>query len=100
MRSLLDKIKTKQKTHYGVIDFVTKKQVIFYDFTHDSTPALRLLVLSWRTDTEEQPDRFSVYCMLNYPDFRLPPPLIVPVSLIVEKGAPKPTRLSSTVKKV
>lgn len=83
MRSLLDTIETKQKTRQGVIDYANKKQVIFYDMTHNNDPQIRLLVALWRSDNETEYTRFSIYARMEYPSIRLPEPVVVPSNAIL-----------------
>lgn len=85
MRSLLDTIETKQKTRQGIIDYANKKQVIFYDLTHNNDPQLRLLVTLWRSDDETEYTRFSIYARMEYPAIRLPEPMVVPMSAILNE---------------
>lgn len=80
---LLDKIKTKEKTHNGIIDFITKKYLIFYDLSNNESTALRIVVIAWRSETNDM--RFSVYSKINFPDFELPEPIIIPIVAITNK---------------
>lgn len=83
MSSLLDTIETKQKTRQGIIDFATKKQVIFYDLTHNNDPRLRLLVALWRSDDDTEYTRFSIYAKMEYPSISLPEPMVLPINAIL-----------------
>jgi hypothetical protein len=79
--SFLDVVKTKQKTRLGVIDYCNKKQIIFYDFTHDQTPNLRIMLLLWWAG-DSAFNRFSIFSQMNFPQIRLPEPIIIPISAI------------------
>lgn len=83
MKSLLDSIETKQKTRQGIIDYANKKQVIFYDLTHNNDPHLRLLVALWRSDDETSYQRFSIYVRMEYPSVRLPEPMVLPLNAVL-----------------
>lgn len=74
--NLLDTIKTKQKERYGVVDYTTKKYVIFYDLTHFHEPSIRMLILLWRINSDNM--RFSVYCKTFFPDIEIPEPVVIP----------------------
>lgn len=74
--NLLDTIKTKQNEHMGVIDYASKKYVIFYDLTHCFDPAMRMLIILWRLNEENY--RFSVFCKTMFPDIDIPDPIVIP----------------------
>lgn len=64
----------------GVIDFVTKKQIYFFDFTFEESIDYILLTMLWKGNNNKM--RFSVFCAVEYPDVRLPQAKLIPVSNI------------------
>lgn len=60
---ILDTIETKSKTFKGIIDFVQKKQISFYDFSIPPSPEAMMLIISWRLS--DQKTRFSIFLQLN-----------------------------------
>lgn len=98
--NLLDQVNTKQKERYGIIDYVNKKHIIFYDLTHDNTLAIRLMVVEWRSSNTRL--RFSVYCTTMYPYANLlPTPVMLPRNSItnIDELDLSPTELNSHQKK-
>lgn len=83
MHDLLDRIETKQKVRYGVVDYANKKQVFFYDFTHNLDPNIRLLLTLWRTNDDPYLDRFSIFAKINFPHLILPEVSIVTKNAII-----------------
>lgn len=74
--SLLNVIEKKNgQSLFGVIDYISTKHVYFFDFSK-TTPDMILLAATWKM--EQFPSRFSVYCITNYPDLKLPPVLLIP----------------------
>lgn len=63
--TLFDKITINNKELKGIIDYVTKKQVLFYDFTNVDSCAITLLVMEWKTNAPEE--RFSIFAAKNFP---------------------------------
>lgn len=62
---LFDKLIIDDKEYKGIVDHVTKKQILFYDFTNVDSCAITLLVILWRTT--EPNERFSVFQVKNFP---------------------------------
>lgn len=56
---ILDNIETKNKTYVGVIDFIQKKCVHFYDTKSHVTPDMVHFIVTWRLLSPEV--RFSIY---------------------------------------
>lgn len=100
MKNLLDTIRTKQKTRHGIIDYTSKKQVIFYDLTHDNNPQLRLLIAIWRSDDDTEYTRFSVYARMEYPSIKLPEPIVIPSNSILNEIDKPETSVGCRMKKI
>lgn len=62
---LFDKIIIEDKEYKGIVDYVTKKQIMFYDFTNSDACAIALLVILWKTS--DPTERFSVFQAKNFP---------------------------------
>lgn len=101
VENLLDRIETKEKVRYGIIDFVSKKQIIFYDLSNNDSLSLRIAILSWRLYGEEK-ERFSHFCKTNFEDFPIPSPIIIPILSISNKENIdlQPTNLNKKVRNV
>lgn len=56
---------------YGIMDYVSKKHVYFFDFSQTSNPDLTLVVMLWRCLNDAN-KRFSVYATVNFPQIELP----------------------------
>ena len=78
-QTILDQITLDDGTTLtGIVDFVNKKHVSFYDLTDNNNPVLTLLIIQWKAT---EPDtRFTVYYAKN--GFKLPLPSI---TLILRK---------------
>lgn len=82
--NLLDRVKTIQKDMNGIVDYLAKKHIIFYDFTRCNDTNLILLVMLWRL-SEDHDTRFSIFCKTNFPHITLPPPVVIPTNSIKNK---------------
>lgn len=83
--NLLDRLETKQKEFIGVIDYSTKKFIIFYDTSHCHDPSIRMLAILWRV--QDTGLRFSMYCKMYYPEIVLPDPVMIPKLGLVDRDA-------------
>lgn len=79
---LLDRIVTEDETFYGVIDYINKKHVVFFDTTKNDSADIVLLVISWRT-TYQDDMRFSVFRDIFFPDIKIPV-VLIPKRYIVD----------------
>ena len=64
----------------GIIDYSTKKQLYFFDFTNEENMDYILLSMLWKGNKPEL--RFSVFCVIHYPAIELPKAKLIPVSNI------------------
>ena len=64
----------------GIVDFVTTKQLYFFDFTNEHTIDYVTLSILWKGNHAEM--RFSVFCTVEYPNVRLPKVVLIPQSNI------------------
>lgn len=78
---ILDKIETEEETFYGIIDYVNKKHVLFFDTSRTESPDIVLLVISWRS-TYQHTMRFSVFKDIFFPNMNVPSILIPKRSII------------------
>jgi hypothetical protein len=80
-KNLLDAIELKDgKTLIGIVDYISSKQLYFFDFTQDTDVDYLLLAILWKGNNPGM--RFSVYCTINYPTVQLPRAILVPISNI------------------
>lgn len=70
------------ETKYGIIDYISTKHLYFFDFTEIDDAAYSILAIAWRAECLEDPKRFSVFCLINYPRLRLPKAKLIPKSAI------------------
>jgi len=87
---LLNKIVLKNgKTYHGIIDYVTKRQVYFFDFSemYKFNTDLLIMAMMWKGNSSSN-IRFSIYVALNYPNFPLPPAKLIPAASIEECDIP------------
>lgn len=73
MRSqdVLDRVTLKNGlTLVGIVDYVNKKHIHFFDFTNTDNPNLVLIAMVWRTSKSNL--RFSVYSTINHPNIKIP----------------------------
>jgi len=95
---LLNKITLKDgRELLGVVDFVTKKQLYFFDFTDNHTIDYVTLCILWRGNNPEM--RFSVYFMLEYPDLKLPKVILIPQTNIEDLSGKLPDHKKSKQRK-
>lgn len=62
---LFDKLIIDDKEYKGIVDYVSKKQVMFYDFTNSDSCAITLLIILWKTTDPNE--RFSIFQAKNFP---------------------------------
>ena len=85
---LLDKITMDDGREYlGVTDYVNSKHVYFFDFTNNIDKDFITKVVLWKG---YKPNiRFSVFCMINYPNTELPKVILLPnKNILGEKFLP------------
>lgn len=87
--------------HYGIVDYVTTKHLYMFDFSKNENPDYILLASWWKMSID--PNRFSVYCVLNYPELKLPRTVLIPKALIKKTNAStiptkKPKQRNFTIK--
>ena len=76
--TVLDIIKLKNdKNLSGIIDYVSSKQIYFFDFTQETNIDFLLLAILWKGNNPNI--RFSVYCTINYPEIELPRAILLPL---------------------
>ena len=80
---MLDRIETKEKVRTGIIDYVNKKQVFFYDLTHNNDEGIRILITMWYLYGCEM--RFSIFAGSHAPEVKLPPLSVVAMNSILNK---------------
>ena len=66
----------------GIIDYVTTKQLYFFDFTEEHTVDYVTLSILWKGNHAEM--RFSVFCTIEYPTIKLPKVVLIPQSNVKE----------------
>lgn len=66
----------------GIVDFVTTKQLYFFDFTNEHTIDYVTLSIIWKGNNAEM--RFSVFCTIEYPELRLPKVILIPRTNVVD----------------
>lgn len=102
--NLLDYIETKNGIlHYGIIDFITTKHVYLFDFSKDESPDYILMAAYWKMTNSVT--RFSVFCIIEYPNIRLPRVVLIPKSNIKATNAvltptKKPKQRNFTIKDI
>lgn len=62
---LFDKLIIDDKEYKGIVDYVTNKQIMFFDFTNVDSCAITLLVILWKTTSPDE--RFSIFAATNFP---------------------------------
>lgn len=79
---LLNKIQLDDgKKYAGIVDFVNTKHVYFFDFTNNTEIDYVTLAILWKGYNPEL--RFSVWCMMNYPNLQLPTVILLPIKHIL-----------------
>jgi len=66
----------------GIIDYVTSKQIYFFDYTNNKNVDYILLSILWKGNHSDM--RFSVFCAIEFPDLDLPNVVLVPQSNVAE----------------
>lgn len=84
MQSVIETVRLKDGTSLtGIVDFVSSKQIYFFDFTNETQTDFVLIAVLWKGN---QPTlRFSVFCACEYPSIKLPRAILIPISNIVNK---------------
>ena len=78
---LLNKIELKNgKSFIGIVDYITTKQLYFFDFTNEKYIDYILLAILWKGNYDNM--RFSVFCAINFPNIDLPRVILLPQSNI------------------
>lgn len=78
---LFNTIKLKDgRNLLGIVDFVTTKQLYFFDFTNEYMIDYVTLCILWKGNCDNM--RFSVYCTIEYPTIKLPKVVLIPISSI------------------
>lgn len=72
---LYDTVETDDNIHMGVIDYVSKRQVIIYDITKIESVNLRMAIIEWRMNHYHI--RFSIFMKQYFPSIVLPDPIII-----------------------
>lgn len=68
---LLDTITlSDNRTYYGIIDYVNRKHVAFYDLSYSNNAMLSIALIYWRI--EEPETRFTVFILKNKLKINLP----------------------------
>lgn len=62
----------------GIIDYDTKKQLYFFDFTNEENLDYLLLSMLWKGNKPNM--RFSVYCVVYFPNLILPKANLIPLT--------------------
>ncbi len=65
----------------GIIDYVTTKQIYFFDYTNNKNVDYVLLSILWKGNHADM--RFSVFCAIEFPDLDLPTVVLIPQSNII-----------------
>lgn len=72
---LLDEIRVGDKTMTGIVDYVTTKYVIFYDFSMNADPLIIKVLLMWRMYFSHI--RFSVFKELYFMSLNIGHPVMI-----------------------
>jgi len=81
--ALLDVIQTQDIYYKGIVDFCTKKQVIFYDFgSNHNAPELLAIAIHWKMEYPML--RFSVFKAKFYPHVAIQPPVVIAKKAITD----------------
>ena len=84
MGMLLNKIVLKTGEEFiGIIDYISSKQIYFFDFTSNYyvTEDIIILAMMWRGNALDS-TRFSVYCASALPGIQLPQAKLIAISNI------------------
>lgn len=74
---LLNQVTLKDGRKYvGIVDYVTTKQIYFFDFTGEASLDYTLLSIMWKGNHADM--RFSVYCAIEHPNIQLPNVILIP----------------------
>jgi len=83
--TVLDIIKLKNnKTLIGIIDYISTKQIYFFDFSQELDKDFLLLAILWKGNNPNI--RFSVYCIIEFPEIKLPRAILIPLSNIEDSS--------------
>lgn len=72
---IMDTIVTNAKTYVGVIDLVTTKHVMFYDFTQNNNPDIVTMAIIWKSYYGNL--RFSVFKSLYFDHYDIGHPIMI-----------------------
>jgi hypothetical protein len=64
----------------GIIDYITTKQIYFFDYTNNKNVDYVLLSILWKGNHDNM--RFSVFCAIEFPELELPNVILIPQSNI------------------
>src|SRR4030065_1216963 len=79
--TMLDTIKLKDgRTLIGIVDFISNKQIYFFDFSKEISVDFILLAILWKGNSPDL--RFSVYTTINYQNLNLPRAILIPTNHI------------------
>lgn len=95
---LLDEIQLKDRVLTGVVDYVTTKNIIFYDITMNDDPEVIKLLLMWRMFYTHM--RFSVFKELFFAHVSMRKPNLVNRKKIVHPSFQKIDKPSRTVRRL
>lgn len=80
---VLDKIELNDgRVIYGIVDYVTTKQIYFFDLTREEYSDYVLLAILWQGNKPNL--RFSVYVATEYPFVAIPSAVLIPKKNIKE----------------
>lgn len=78
--TVFDTVETENMVHVGVIDYVSKRQIIMYDLTNSLSPEFRLAVIEWKMSYFTM--RFAIFMKLYYPKVSIPKPIVISINSI------------------
>lgn len=68
--NIFEIIETNNKIYTCVVDYVTQRQVMFYDLTNHTCPLFRLIIIKWKLYGYDM--RFSMFVNKYYPKVEIP----------------------------
>lgn len=97
--NLLDIIETEEKVYNCVIDYISKRQIIFYDLTGYNDATIRLLLIKWKMNFPNL--RFSIFKSIYYPNIALNTPVVLSLKSVKYcNRCIKPTKPKRSVIKI
>lgn len=98
--NIFETIEAEDGVYNGIVDYVSKRQVILYDISRSNEALCRLIVIQWKLYHFDM--RFSIFKEIYYPKAKFPDPIVLNINAIktatfdLEPTKPKRSRYRVT----